>query len=256
MHPSSININAVKTANPTKNHGGKRVLGFDLHWWEGAMVVSLWCAAAIAAFVGFATGAVVILQRASVKEASDALEKYKKDAGVEIAEANARAEEAKSVAAKANEVAEHERLERVKLEGVIAPRRIPENDKSLIIGALRPFARRHVVLSSYAGDAESALLGFQLLPLLQAAGLVVDEKLMTTMPFGSVATGINVTAGPDKALALGIATAIGKNSPYSVRYFSETPPGQSGIFFGNSAPEPEAQISVGPKPIPDHPAKK
>jgi hypothetical protein len=75
------------------------LLGFDLHSWEQLMLLSLGIAglAAIAVFV--ATASVVILQRDENAKTQREFEEYKLEAGAQISQANAQAEQARADAA-------------------------------------------------------------------------------------------------------------------------------------------------------------
>jgi len=82
-----------------------------------------------AAIFGGLSLTLALISAFSGYEVSDRLQK---ESNEKISEANVRAEEAKSVAAEANKIAEGERLERVKIEEKLSPRRISiEQQKSL-----------------------------------------------------------------------------------------------------------------------------
>src|SRR3981081_139920 len=93
----------------------RRVLGLSLHGWENTMVVSLIVAGLFALIAGAATWAVVRLQRIEIGEAKVEFDRYKLEAGEQVARANAAGDAARSSAAEANKKAEEERLERLKL---------------------------------------------------------------------------------------------------------------------------------------------
>jgi hypothetical protein len=101
----------------------RRMLGLSLHGWENAMVVSLIIAGFFALIAGAATWAVVRLQRIEIAESKIEFDKYKLDTGRDIAEANARALEA-----------------RLALEKLKAPRSIPSSEIPRLIKLLSGFA--------------------------------------------------------------------------------------------------------------------
>lgn len=70
------------------------MLGFSLHGWENAMVVSLIIAGFFALIAGVSTWAVVKLQRVELAQANAESDRYKIDTAKLIAEANARQKEA------------------------------------------------------------------------------------------------------------------------------------------------------------------
>ncbi len=70
------------------------MLGFSLHGWENAMVISLIIAGFFALIAGVSTLAVVKLQRVELAQAKEEFERYKIDTAKVIAEANARQKEA------------------------------------------------------------------------------------------------------------------------------------------------------------------
>jgi hypothetical protein len=134
------------------------------------------------------------------------------------AKANERAASAEQSAASANERiaqanrhAETERLERIKLEVLVAPRRLSVEQQRAIAKALDTSVGRKVMVKSYASDGEAAILGTQIVESLKAAKLDVLNNLMSQSSFGSVAFGVRVT-GNDKVLVgklLSIFSAIG-----------------------------------------------
>ena len=114
---------------------------------------------------------------------------------------------------------------------------------------LKPFATgKSVLISSYALDPESAILGFQITEVLKKAGLSTnDEGLMTVQGNGSIALGIHIT-GKDAQLVHELLKALGKYDVVSPRE-----PFQGGFVTMGRAmpigPPPDAAIFVGVKPI-------
>jgi len=110
------------------------------------------------------------------KAAAEALKKANEAEGhalkfkAEIASSNARAEEAKLLA-------ERERSERVKLEANVAPRRLTQQQQNAMAKSLRQFKGRSVTVVTYTLDVEAAFLAKQLMIALEAAGIVIEDKV-------------------------------------------------------------------------------
>ncbi|HEV3193980.1 MAG TPA: hypothetical protein VGY54_25920, partial [Polyangiaceae bacterium] len=100
-------------------------------------------------------------------------------------------EEARASAAEANEKAEAERLERVKIEKRLAPRSL--TDIIALVGTLRPFAGT-AVLIVYPPEPEPAALGHSIDTALTAAGILCNVQTLTGM--GVAVSGIVVTVAP------------------------------------------------------------
>jgi hypothetical protein len=75
--------------NATFSNKVRRMLGFDLDFWNNVLVASSIFGALAAAAVGVSTYVVIRLQKAAELAAEDELERYKVDAGRKIAEADA-----------------------------------------------------------------------------------------------------------------------------------------------------------------------
>lgn len=118
----------------------------------------------------------------------------------DTADANARA-------AEANQKAEQERLERLRLEAVVAPRSLSLDQQRSIANAWKAFAGRKVSLTTYALDAEGATLGKQIIACLREAGLNAEDRTASNMPLGGFALGVHVN-GSDNELVSAIATAL------------------------------------------------
>lgn len=196
------------------------------HWFLlGALVVGL-----------IATYAVVV--SGNIKEA------YLKRG---IAEAGQRAAEADARAAEANRKAEEERLERLKLEAKIAPRRLNTDQQRAIAAALKSFSGRKVMVKSYAQDVEAAILGKQIIESLKSANIDVSDNILSVSALGSIALAVRVT-GNDKALVatlLDILSSVGK-----LLVTPEPPPAVTGMSVGGRDESAMAAIIfVGAKPI-------
>jgi len=118
--------------------------------------------------------------------------------------------------------------------------------------ALKKFSGHKVQVSSYALDAEGALLGHTIIRILQDAGVAVTG-LTTVVPITTLRAGIHVTAPTEsgRAVAHSIAEAIGQNTPLTVTYNPAIPADEAQIELGGSGnlSQFEALILVGVKPI-------
>jgi hypothetical protein len=130
------------------------------------------------------------------KAAAEALKKANEAEGhalkfkAEIASSNARAEEAKLLA-------ERERSERVKLEANVAPRRLTQQQQNAMAKSLRQFKGRSVTVVTYTLDVEAAFLAKQLMIALEAAGIVIEDKVANILTAGSFYSGIFVSGPVD-----------------------------------------------------------
>jgi hypothetical protein len=174
-----------------------------------------------------------------------------------ISNNEARAALANEGAAKANErasalakEAEHERLERLKLEAEIAPRRLTREQHEAIATALSRFAGRSITVTSYSQDAESAVLTKQVIEALQTAGLKVADGTASLMQMGGFSMGIHV-AGPNRDLVTTLRESLSQTAHLAVAPESPTQlvPHPAGIVSGPPNPAAtDASILVGIKP--------
>jgi hypothetical protein len=148
--------------------------------------------------------------------------------------------------ATANEKAENEHLARVELEAQITPRHFNPNQFLSLVGALKPFSGKTVLIESYALDTDSAVFGSELIEACKRAHVSVIDARMTVTSFGSISFGVHLS-GKDEALAsalglemyhLGISTML-DNKPVSVS-----------LRMGASADPSKIDeaIFIGPKP--------
>ena len=93
-----------------------------------------------------------------------------------VAEAVENIEGAKKDAEQAKLAAESERHERVKLEALVAPRRLSPEQQQQIGDAVRKFAGQSVVVESYGLDIEGAVLGAQIIAALAYGNLSVVDR--------------------------------------------------------------------------------
>lgn len=166
------------------------------------------------------------------------------DANREIAHANERA----NLAAKA---AEEERIERLRLEAEIAPRRLSRKQQEVIALALGRFRVCTVIVTSYAQDAESAVLAKQIIEALALAGLKPIDGTASLMQMGGFSMGIHVS-GNNLQLKDAIKDSLSRVGQLAVA--SESPmhqvPNPVGIVSGvTHATKIDASILVGIKPV-------
>ncbi len=127
---------------------------------------------------------------------------------LQIAKANDRA-------AQLEKEAEAERLERTKLEAIVAPRSLSLDQQRRIADACRKFHGQHgVLVKSYATDGEASALAAQIIAALRAAEIAVADSTGAEITTGGFDIGVHVRA-PDtehefaSALADALST-IGK----------------------------------------------
>jgi hypothetical protein len=123
-----------------------------------------------------------------------------------VATAEARIAEAQRDAADANKIAESERLERQRLEVLVAPRRLTGEQQKHIGSRLKPFAGRAVTVTRYwSNDGESFALAAEIGAALKFAGINVTVGGAESTSFNTWFFGVNLR-GPssenDMLLAL------------------------------------------------------
>jgi hypothetical protein len=234
------------TDNEISSNRVRGMLGLPLQAWENLMVGSLAFAAFAAAVVGVSTWAVVRLQRQELTASKLEFDSYKLETGKRIADANAAGESAKADAAEANKKAEGERLERLKLEALVAPRRLTADEKRTIAAGLISFSGRRVRIKSYALDTESAVLGQQIIEIFAAVHIGVDDRRMSDGSLGSIATGVRIT-GDDGLFVAALLRAFSNLGHLVVS--PEAPPPATGLALGDDGTDVQANIFVGVKPI-------
>lgn len=195
----------------------------------------------VAGFGGLVTGKVVNRRQENrLRQLQGALTQAK------IVAANATAK-----AGEATRAADAEKIERLKLEAQIAPRRMTKKQKVRIAencaGFKDVFSGKRVKVVSYSLDLEGFVLAEQIVSSLRVAGMVVDDDSMSITPRSTYVFGINVF-GSDAELAKDIANAIGSSGgPIAVSFVENDPTaGAKEIEYG--APAPQATILVGLKP--------
>lgn len=259
-------IEMAQTKNEVASKRVRRMFGHDLQWWNTVLVVFLAIGAFSAISVVVATRIVIKLQDQEAVDARRALEEYKvsakrdsdiaigkvqADADVKITQANTEIEKAKADAAEANRKAETEKLERVKLEAIVAPRTLRVDQQLAIARQLRQFAGKRVSVTTYSLDAEGATLATQIIALLGAATIDVDNRIASVMPLGGFSLGIHVT-GADENLAASIRSALSVTGGLvvapAINATGAIP--SAGIVGNDPGSKPvDAAILVGVKPV-------
>lgn len=140
--------------------GGRRMWGFSLEFWES---VFFWATglAAIAGAVSVASAFVAGIVGYQVTD------RVLKESEVKIADANARAEEAKAVSAAANARAVEANLA---LEKFKAPRSIDPHEMQLLVSQLRKFTGQEYQVTTFWDLKEALGFSNQLHEALQKAG--------------------------------------------------------------------------------------
>lgn len=166
-----------------------------------------------------------------------------------IAEAQRGIAEADQRVAEANKVAERERVERLRLEAEIAPRRLTPSQEVAIAMACDQFRGRPVKVVSYAMDAEGAVLAKQIIASLQLAGMAVSDSTASLQSIGGFSLGIHIT-GTKPNLISCIRESLSMTGHLMV-----APPNTeaAGGFImgtgGGKGAVPDATILVGVKPV-------
>jgi hypothetical protein len=227
----------------------KRVLGLDLHSWEQLMLLSLGIAGLIAVAIFVTTASVVILQRHETAEAKRELDAYKLTVDGKVAAAKSEGIKAGETASNALLRAEELRAANLVLEAQIAPRRLTRPQQQKIADLLVRYAGRSVAVVSYAMDAESAVLGQQILESLAAARLSPTNGIASVSSLGGFLLGIHIS-GPDEDFVGAIRKALSEVGAAVASKEQTSPPmAAAGMSLGNPTATAEARIFVGIKPI-------
>ena len=105
---------------------------------------------------------------------------------------NLKIAEAELKAAKANQIAEEERLARVKIEQKIAPRSLSGEQQSKIAETMRPYEGQKYEIITYDDDPESVGLTTMIKQTLQAAGWEALNSNHYIWPYGSIKIAVTI----------------------------------------------------------------
>jgi len=182
-------------------------------------------------------------------------------ANIQVAEARQRAAEFEREAAQLRKDAEAERLERTKLEALVAPRSLTLDQQLKIADACRKFKGHAALVMSYATDAEAAGLASQIIAAIRAAGASVADDVGTVMPVGGFEIGVHVRS-PDKEreFASAIADALSSIGHLDVAPANDPLPNFNTLSSGgehfNNPSLAFVTITVGVKRVPIFPPKQ
>lgn len=215
--------------NSTEAAASTLFLGHNGEWWDFWLIMSLLLAAAAAATVVVATSGSIISHKRESAAAEAALAAYKAQAGEQIAKADAGAATAIKEAALANERTEHERVERLKLEARLAPRRLTQKQHEMLASALKAEQPTPEIIIYYLGDPADSLLAQDIAKAFQDAGSqarVEAETFISPLP-----PGLLVRTDPKGALRRALNSA-----------------GLESLGDGSFV-DPAWSLIVGPKPL-------
>jgi hypothetical protein len=168
-------------------------------------------------------------------------EQAKRDAAIAVAQVA----DAKARAAKATKAAEIERIERLKLESQIAPRRLNIDQQQILKTALSQFKGADISVTSYALDGDAVVFGGQLLTIIHNAKLIPVDRRMSESPVGSISFGVYVK-GTNSALVKTLLTTL---NSFEIATSLGEPPQSGGISAGDRDAPHAAKIFVGIKPL-------
>jgi hypothetical protein len=227
------------------------MLGLSLDGWNNVMLFCLAFVAIAAISVGVAQYAIIQLAKQEAADSKAEFEKYKLTVEGKVSDAKREGIEAGKMAGNALVRAEELRTENLALEAKIAPRRLEKAQQQKIADALVKFAGRRVAVISYTQDADSEILGQQIIEVLQAARLPPINNLASASPVGDIALGIHVS-GFDDELVSAIRTALSNLGGLTVASKEETQLAapKAGMSLGDPhAPNAPASVLIGIKPI-------
>jgi hypothetical protein len=206
----------------------------DVFWWANWILVG-------ALLIGVAATYAIVVS-GNLRDA--ALKGNLAGAQTAAAEANARAKEA-------DEKTEAERLERLRLEAAVAPRSLSVQQQQMLAAAWGKLAGKRVAVISYALDGEGAGLASQIIAVLTAANVEIDNRLASVMPMGGFSLGVHVT-GSDEQTVNQLRTTLGLIGELAVAAPNSSQGGGASMSTvpGGVGSPVDAEILVGIKPVP------
>jgi len=214
--PNTNTVNPPMTNTMESAHAAASTLflGHDGEWWDFWLIVSVIGAAVIATAIGVTTAGSIISHKREAVASEAALEKYKltvegqvADAKKEGIEAGKTAGDAMLRAAELEKRAAELRAANLALEKEISPRFLTPKQQQSIGEELKPFAGKKVSVVTYTLDAEGAVLAKQIIASVRSSGILVNDRVASTMPLGGFDAGIVIT-GLDTALTSAIGQAL------------------------------------------------
>jgi len=193
------------------------------------------------------------VQEAITRDATTRIEEAKKgvaEANMEIARLTAEtarlnkdSQVLQSDVAKARRESEQDRLERLKLEAQVAPRRLNVEQQKAITASLKGFNGRAVRLATYQFDVDAGILATQVKPALQQAGILVEDGISRVFLIGGFAVGIHI-AGPatEQDLVKALTDSLVRDGKLAASNTgTKQPPGVVGTD--------KVTVLIGPKPL-------
>ncbi|MCX7379706.1 MAG: hypothetical protein NTY94_23485 [Alphaproteobacteria bacterium] len=221
-------------------------------WWSD---LASWVV--IAAAIVTAVGTWMVTGTASVKEthweqerqaSRERVAQLETEAARLSAEANASREAIAAADLKAAQAAERAAqltAENLKMQAVIAPRtvapfQIPQN------ATILQFNSATIKVSSFGGDAGSAILATQFIKILQEMNFIIQDDRMSQAPFGVVSFGVHVS-GHNNLL---VGALLELFQFLNIASIMSPPPTVPFSVMKMDRPDADAIVFVGIKPLP------
>ncbi|SRR6266478_2054883 len=177
--------------------------------------------------------------------------------------ADERASKNEKEAAQLRNMAEAERLERIKLEAIVAPRSLSLDQQAQIAAACSGFRGHRVLLTSYGMDGEAAALGAQIISALQAAHVTVLDGRASIMSAGGFDVGIHIrnqtSQSTENDFISGLGNALSSIGKLQVSVNDPWPRTGAVMGGGGQAYPPGTvfvNVMIGVKPLPILPPHK
>jgi hypothetical protein len=170
--------------------------------------------------------------------------------------------EAQRETAESKKEAESERLERTKLEAIVAPRSLRLDQQKRIADACHSFADHAVKVGSYGMDGEGAALATQIMSALQSANITVSDARGSTMVAGEFDVGIQVRDWQisEAKFAACLVDALSRIGNLQVSLNQPWPKLGATMFGGGKQGFPAGtsyvDVMIGIKPLPVLPSTK
>jgi hypothetical protein len=196
---AAMTMNAPAQTNPANNakSNGDHVsriqsltenvgrLKRSLEHWNTGYVVCM--AATVLAALG-----IFVTQRAAIKKGIEVAEAQREISELQGQDFQVDLKEKERDIAGLKKVAESERLERMRLEAVVAPRSLTLDQQQKISVLLKRFSGKTVLVESHGMDTEGTLLATQIIAILHAAKISVVDHRAYSVVTGPIATGVGI----------------------------------------------------------------